>query len=88
MKLLLVKSAVPIWLLAVVGVVLVGLFSPHDLYLTFLPVVLGTATILTFIVQLAFTGPAGFVDRCAASIAGALVILAAGTLVFAPLGIA
>ncbi|MCU1476612.1 MAG: putative rane protein [Subtercola sp.] len=78
---LLIKSVTPIWLLAAVGAVLVGVLSHAGQYFVMLPVVLGVIVILTFVVQLGLSRPEGFVDRVAASIAGAMVILAAATLV-------
>ena len=78
---LLLKSVTPVWLLALVGAVLVGVLSHEGQYFVMLPIVLGVVVILTFVVQLGLTRPDGFVDRVAASIAGAMVILAVATLV-------
>jgi ABC-type polysaccharide transport system permease subunit len=78
---LIVKSVAPIWLLALIGAVLVGALSKPGQYYVMLPVVLGVVVILTFVVQLGLVRPEGFVDRVAASIAGAMVILAVATLV-------
>ena len=49
---LLVKSVTPIWLLALIGAVLVGVLSHPGQYFVMLPVVLGVIVILTFVVQL------------------------------------
>lgn len=78
---LLVKSAAPVWLLSLAGALVTGFAATPQNYLVLLPVVLGGAIILTFVVQLALSRPEGFVDRCSASIGGALVILAVATLV-------
>ena len=78
---LLIKSATPVWLLALIGAVLVGVLSHPGQYFVMLPVVLGVIVILTFVVQLVIVQPAGFVDRVAASIAGSMVILAVASLV-------
>ncbi|RFA19339.1 hypothetical protein [Subtercola boreus] len=78
---LLVKSAAPVWALALIGAVVTGLYSSPASFLVFLSVILGGAVILTFVVQLALSRPGGFVDRVSASIAGSLVILAVATLV-------
>ncbi|GAA0997943.1 hypothetical protein [Subtercola frigoramans] len=80
---LLARSVVPVWLLALVGAVLVGVFSPPAQYFVYLPAVLGALVIVTFIVQLAFTHPEGFVDRVAAGVAGSFVILGLATAVLA-----
>ena len=78
---LLLKSAAPVWLVALVGAVVTGLLAAPGSHLIYFAVVLGGAVILTFVVQLALSRPAGFVDRCSASIAGSVVILAVATLV-------
>ncbi|MCU1479827.1 MAG: hypothetical protein JWQ19_613 [Subtercola sp.] len=78
---LLVKSVTPVWLLALIGAVLVGVLSHPGQYFVMLPVVLGVIVILTFVVQLLVVQPSGFVDRVAASIAGSMVILAVASLV-------
>ncbi|GGF19081.1 hypothetical protein [Subtercola lobariae] len=78
---LLVKSVTPIWLVALVGALLVGILSHPGQYFVMLPIVLGVIVILTFVVQLGLGRPEGFVDRVAASVAGAVVILAVATLV-------
>ncbi|RFA07253.1 hypothetical protein B7R21_13590 [Subtercola boreus] len=78
---LLVKSAAPVWLLALVGAVLTGVLADPASHLVFLAVILGGVVILTFVVQLGLSRPEGFVDRCSASIAGSVVILAVATLV-------
>jgi hypothetical protein len=78
---LLVKSVTPIWLIALIGAVLVGVLSHPGQYFVMLPVVLGVIVIVTFIVQLGLVRPEGFVDRVAASIAGSMVILAVASLV-------
>ncbi|MEF2975796.1 hypothetical protein [Subtercola sp. YIM 133946] len=77
---LLVKSVTPIWLVALVGAVLVGVLAQPGQHFVMLPVVLGVIVILTFVVQLGLVRPEGFVDRVAASIAGSMVILAVATL--------
>ncbi|TIH37355.1 hypothetical protein [Subtercola vilae] len=85
MNMLLLKTVVPIWLLTAVGAVLIAVASAPSEYLLYLPVALGSATVVTLIAQLALTRPEGFVDRVAASIAGSFVILAVTTLVLVPL---
>ncbi len=71
-------SIVPIWVLAIVGAVLVGtLARPSGMY-GWLGIVLGITVLLTFIVQLALPTN-GLVMRMAASIGGAVIILAVAT---------
>ncbi|RFA09982.1 hypothetical protein B7R54_12795 [Subtercola boreus] len=78
---LLLKSAAPVWLLALAGAIATGILADPASHLVFLAVILGGVVILTFVVQLALSRPAGFVDRCSASITGSVVILAVATLV-------
>lgn len=78
---LLIKSVVPVWLLAVAGTVAVGAVASTADDLVLLPVVLAAAALLTFCVQLGIRRPEGFVNRVTASITGVVVVLAIGTLV-------
>lgn len=84
---LLLKSVVPVWVLAVAGTVVVGLLASAADDLVYLPVVLAGAVLLTFCVQLAIRRPEGFVNRVTASITGVVVVLAIGTLVLVPFAI-
>ena len=72
-------SIVPIWVVAIVGAVLVGvLASPAHIY-GWLSIVLAVTILLTFIVQLALPTKEGLVMRMAASIGGAVILLAVAT---------
>ncbi len=72
-------SIVPIWVVAIVGAVLVGLLtSPSHMY-GWLSIVLVVSIILTFIIQLALSTKEGLVMRTAASIGGAVIVLAIAT---------
>jgi hypothetical protein len=72
-------SIIPVWVVAVVGAVLVGvLTSPSHLY-GWLSVMLALCVILTFIIQLALSTKEGLVMRTAASIGGAVILLAVAT---------
>ena len=73
-------SMAPAWVGAVVGVVLVVLFS-GERYLTWLPVVMALCMLLAFAIQLALGMRAGLVARLGGSAAGALVVLAVATVV-------
>jgi hypothetical protein len=72
-------SIVPVWLLAVVGSVLVGIFSPEDDYFTWLSMVFAVVTISAFCIQLFVPSKEGLVSRLMVSIGGAVIILAAAT---------
>jgi hypothetical protein len=82
------KSVVPVWLVAVLGAIAVAVLADPENYLVFLPVVLGVSTLLTFGIQLGIRRKEGYVNRVTASATGAVVILAAATLVLAPLAFA
>jgi hypothetical protein len=82
------KSVVPVWLVAVLGAIAVAVLADPENYLVFLPVVLGVSTLLTFGIQLGIRRKEGYVNRVTASATGAVVILAAATLVLAPLSFA
>ena len=72
------RSILPVWLAAAAGAVIVGLFAP-DAAFTWLPVVMAGAILLTFVIQLALQRKEGLVSRVAASVGGAVVVLAVAT---------
>ncbi|MES2094278.1 MAG: hypothetical protein V4531_10775 [Actinomycetota bacterium] len=74
-------SVVPVWSLAVIGSVLVGLIAPRAQYLDWLPFVLAADVLLTFCIQLAIVQKEGLVDRMMACLGGSVVILGIATLV-------
>lgn len=78
-----VASIVPVWLLAIIGSILVGILSPSDEYYTWLAIVFAVATISTFCIQLFVRSKDGLVSRMMASIGGSLIILAIATGVLA-----
>ncbi|MBF4635528.1 hypothetical protein ITJ38_14020 [Agreia pratensis] len=82
---LLMKSVVPVWLVAVLGAVSVAVLAEPENYLVFLPVVLGVTTLLTFGIQLGIRRKEGYVNRVTASVTGAVVILILATVVLAPI---
>jgi hypothetical protein len=73
------RTALPVWVLVVVGAVLVGLLAVPAEYLTWLPIVLGAAVLLTFSIQLGIVRRAGLVTRVMISVGGSVVILAVAT---------
>ncbi len=76
------RTILPVWLATLVAAVAVGVFSGAE-YLTWLPVVLAGATLLTFVIQLALQRKEETVTRVISSIGGALVILLVATVVLA-----
>lgn len=71
-------SVWPIWLIAALGAVVVGVAQPEDA-LVWLPIVLGVCTLTAFAVQLGGPTVPGLVDRLAAAVLGSIVILAIAT---------
>ena len=69
-----------VWAASLVGAVLVGVFAGSS-FLTWIPVVVAALVLATVALQLSFQSKEGFVVRMAASLAGAFVVLAAGTAV-------
>jgi hypothetical protein len=74
------RSVIPVWVIALVGAVLVGVFAPRssgvDGPLTWLPIVLAGSVLVTMAIQLALQRKEGLVTRMMASLGGALVICA------------
>ena len=68
------------WLAALVGAVLVGVFA-GDAFLTWIPVVAAGTVLLTFVIQLALQRKEGLVNRMIASVGGSVAILAVATVV-------
>jgi hypothetical protein len=72
-------SIVPVWVAAIIGAVLVGTLShPSGIY-GWLSIVLVVSVLLTFIIQLALPTKEGLVERTAASIGGAVILLSVAT---------
>jgi hypothetical protein len=74
-----------VWVLVIVGVILIGLFSSPSGYFKWLSVALAGAVLVTFVVQLALPAKEGLVLRMMASIGGSVVVLAVATAVLGPL---
>ncbi len=74
------RSVVPVWVAALLGAVAVALFAPAA-PLTWIPVAMAGAVLLTFVIQLGLSRKEGLVDRIVASLGGAVVILALASLV-------
>lgn len=73
-------SVLPVWLLAVVGVVL-ALFAPAADRINWLATVSIGGVLLSFLAQLATRRPAGFVRRARLSISGVLLLGSLGGLI-------
>lgn len=72
-------TTLPVWFVALVGAVVVGLTTDGDDYLVWLPLVLGATILVTFCLQLATREKDGLVDRTMLSLAGSLVVLGLAT---------
>ncbi len=77
------RSVIPVWVVALAGAIMVGVFAPHDTStvasLTWLPIVLAGSVLVTMAIQLALQRKEGLVLRMMASLGGALVICAVAT---------
>lgn len=82
------RSVIPIWILAAIGAVLIGVLAPAREYLTWLPIALAAAVLVTFCVQLSLDRKDGLVNRMMASLGGSVVILAIATVVLGALQLA
>ncbi|WP_206448415.1 hypothetical protein [Agrococcus sp. KRD186] len=76
-------SVWPVWLLAALGAVLVAVLQPTD-GIVWLPIVLGTCTLTAFAIQLGGPTVPGLVDRLAAALFGAIVVLAVASAILVP----
>ena len=72
------RSVIPVWVLALLGAVAVGVFDASR-SLTWIPIVLAASVLLTMAIQLALQRKEGLVTRMMASLGGALVICAVAT---------
>jgi hypothetical protein len=80
-------TTIPVWIVALVGAIVVGVTAPGDHYLVWLPLVLGGTIILTFCLQLATREKDGLVDRAMLSLSGSFVILAIATAILSLLSL-
>jgi len=74
------RSVIPVWVIALGGAILVGVFAPRASDaggpLAWLPIVLAGSVLVTMAIQLALQRKEGLVTRMMASLGGALVICA------------
>ncbi|HEU4849815.1 MAG TPA: hypothetical protein VFS93_05330 [Terrimesophilobacter sp.] len=80
-----VGTVVPVWVLCLVGAITIGIASPADQYLTWLPIALAAAVLVTFCIQLSTLTKEGFVNRVMASLGGAVLVIGVATAVLAAL---
>lgn len=73
-------SVPPVWLAALVGAIVVGMFA-GDRFLTWLPFVAAICVLLTFALQLSLQSKERLVTRIIASVGGVIAILAIATVV-------
>jgi hypothetical protein len=76
-------SILPVWALAIIGSVVIGVFSTPGQYFVWVPIVFAAAILSAFTIQLAIRRKEGFVTRVMTSTGGALVVLVASTAIFA-----
>lgn len=72
-------SVLPVWGVAIVGAVLVGVLHHAPSAYGWMGIVLVVCVFATFILQLALSTKEGLVLRTAASIGGAVIVLAIAT---------
>jgi hypothetical protein len=82
------SSIIVVWVAAALGAIAIGIFSPTPEYAAWLGLTLAGCTTGALCIQLATQEKRGFVDRLAASIVGASIVLAIaiGILSLAALG--
>ena len=71
-----------VWAAAVVAAVLIGIFALERTYTAWFGIALAACTVGALCIQLATREKQGFIDRLAASVAGAFVVLAIASGVF------
>lgn len=76
-----VGTVVPVWVLCVAASITIGVASPAEQYLTWLPIALAAAVLMTFCIQLSTLTKEGFVNRVMASLGGAVLVLGLATAV-------
>lgn len=77
-------SIVPVWLLAIIAAVVVGLVGASDPS-TWLAIALAGSVIVAFAIQLGIQKKDGFVLRIMASVTGAVIVLGVTTAVLLPI---
>jgi hypothetical protein len=80
------RSVIPVWIGAALGAVAVGVFALPGT-LTWIPVVMAAAVLLTFTIQLSLARKEGLVERIMASLGGALIVLVVATGVLVGIGL-
>jgi hypothetical protein len=78
-------TLIPVWVLVVVGIVLVVTIATPSGYFRWFSIVLASAVLITFIIQLALRSKEGLVIRIMASLGGAVVLLVVATVILLPI---
>lgn len=79
-------SVVAVWVIAFLGVLAIPILATPERHVTWASVLLLVIVCLTCIIQLAMQKADGFVRRMSLSLAGAFVVLAAGSVVYVLMG--
>jgi CDP-diglyceride synthetase len=77
-----IGGIVAVWVLALVAGVVIGLFVPAQAHAQWITVALGGCVIVAFAVQLWYGRSQAFIQRVAASVLGAVVVLGLITAAF------
>ena len=80
------SSIVPVWVVAIVGAVIVGVMATPAGSYRWLTIVLMVVVLLTFVIQLVLPSKERLVLRMAASIGGSVLLLAVATAIIAATG--
>ena len=70
-----IGGVISVWVVAAVAGVVIGVFVPAEWRAQWLTIALGASLVMAFVVQLAYGRSQQFVERVAASVLGALVVL-------------
>lgn len=76
-------SIVAVWVAALAAAVLIAVFAPERSYTAWFAIAMGGCTIAALCIQLGTQQKHGFIDRLAASLGGAFVVLAIASGLFA-----
>ncbi len=75
-------SVVPIWVGALVGAVLIALYSEPGERIKWIALTMAACTVAALSVQLGMRRKDGLIDRLGASVTGAIIVLGGATAIF------
>ncbi len=78
-------SLIPVWVLVALGIVLVVTIAGPSGYFRWFSIVLASAVLVTFIIQLVLRSKEGLVIRIMASLSGTVVLLVIATAILLPI---